>query len=100
MEANAKSREKAGFLKRLSVHNKPPFLIFTGLIFGMIAGSLLPVFGIFYAYLIMNMTNEYETSIRYGIYLSLFAPISFVVIYVGRGSWAYLAENMTKNIRA
>jgi len=32
------------------------------------------------------------------MYLLFFAPVSFVVIYLGRGSWAYLAENMTKNI--
>ncbi len=84
-------------MKRLSVHNKPPFLIVTGLFFGMIAGSLLPVFGIFWAKLMIVLAVWDEA--KYDcMYLLFFAPVSFVVIYLGRGSWAYLAENMTKNI--
>ena len=65
----------------------------------MIAGSLLPVFGIFWAELIQNL-DDWERARPICIYLTFFAPVSFVVIYLGRGSWSYLAENMTKNIRA
>ena len=69
-------------MKRLSVHNKPPFLIITGLLFGMIAGSLLPVFGIFWAKLMMVMGNWDDA--KYDcLYLIFFAPVSFVVIYAG-----------------
>lgn len=65
----------------------------------MVAGSLLPIFGIFWAELIQCLDN-WEKSWPICIYLTLFAPVSFVVIYLGRGSWSFLAENMTKNIWA
>jgi ABC-type multidrug transport system fused ATPase/permease subunit len=98
LEINEKARIKSGFLKWLSVHNKPTYLIATGLFASMIAGSLLPVFGVFWAELIMDMTNP-DKAREISIIMAMFAPISFVVIYVGRGSWCFLAENMTKNIR-
>lgn len=49
LEANSKAREKQGFLKRLSVHNKPAHFIYVGLLFSFIAGSLLPSFGVWFA---------------------------------------------------
>lgn len=97
MIANAKTREKTGFLKRLSIYNKPAYLIFTGLFFSMIAGALLPLFGIFWAKLIIVL-GQWEDARPLCLYLLIFAPVSFVVIYLGRGSWSYLAENMTKDI--
>ena len=63
----------------------------------MIAGALLPVFGIFWAKLIIILGHWHEAR-PYCLALLVFAPVSFVVIYLGRGSWSYLAENMTKDI--
>lgn len=48
-KADREAREKAGFLKRLSVHNKPAYFILVGIVFSIIAGSLLPSFGIWFA---------------------------------------------------
>lgn len=63
----------------------------------MIAGALLPLFGIFWAKLIMVL-EYWDIAKPLCLYLLIFAPVSFVVIYLGRGSWSFLAENMTKEI--
>ena len=115
IDEQRKQREKAGFLKRLSVHNKPAYFIFIGLIFSLIAGALLPSFGIWFAKMLFTLqtpldptkpenwlppiTIDFKQASKWGIILGSYAPIAFFAMYFNRISWAILAENMTKNIR-
>lgn len=92
--AEREARVKAGFLKRLSVHNKPAYFVIIGLIFSLIYGAMLPTFGIWFAKMLFVMqtplnpedpnnwiapiTIDFSTAQKFGIIMGLYGPVAFL----------------------
>jgi uncharacterized membrane protein len=55
LDLERKQREDAGFIKRLIIYNKPCFFIVLGVFFSIIAGALLPTFGIWFVKMLFLM---------------------------------------------
>jgi len=104
-----KKRNRCGayFFKLLPL-NKPLILIPFGLVFSTLAGSIFPVFGIFWSKILFVMQPnpldpesliEFD-KIRENTYIMIgIAVCAFIMPFFARLIWGLLGESMTKNIR-
>jgi ATP-binding cassette subfamily B (MDR/TAP) protein 1 len=95
-------RKKAGFKGRLFKQNKPAILVFIGIIFGMIAGSVFPVFAIVWTKVLFVMMDDDNMGSQLLLYcglLVLIGVVSFTSTFIEKFSFGLIAENMSRNIR-